>query len=435
MLKVIKNKKILIVSLVGIGLFLRLGFGAETAFAAKTTTFTNASSSYRYALCRSEKYWTAGDDQCVYGSSIGAFASAISILTNNKKGHTPTNIAEVAYKNKYWNLKGTPPSDLIKKLANYYGLKYAYRTGKSSETLTGVVKVIANGGVVIARSKSDTKPFDGDQGQPNYIVIYAARSDGYFKVSSPTYCRYLNKFCGDWLHYKELRSALGSEVRFDALGTKIATDLAGGFSPVTPTSGTGGSSGSSGRITDIESRMKKYYMSQGDYGGVKFSSGTLKSDGCGVVSFSMAISVLYNRKMSPKYAVTLTGKYRTASSTPMDHFNVMVSNLKKAGEKAGSSLVKDLHISTMTASKSAVDKALDQGKVVFIGCKGGVPCGTNSNPTKGHYMAIVGKTSNGDWVVANSYHRNPYKTKFTYSSQAVWNTYKGGGRIRVMWRG
>ena len=64
-------------------------------------------------------------------------------------------------------------------------------------------------------------------------------------------------------------------------------------------------------------------------------------------------------------------------------------------------VVKDygLNYEKIAFSESAINKALDEGKLVWLSCDGRLPCATTGN---GHFIVIRGKTSSGDWTFFNS---------------------------------
>ena len=401
--------------------------GKAFADSAKTTAYTDASSSYRYSICKNENWYPSpytNSDVCNYGSSIAAFASAYSILTNKKI--TPTEVAKIAYTKNYWpkngqyqKLQGTAPKTLIKQLASYGKLKYAETSKTDNATLKKVVTLVARGAVVLIRSYSSTAPFNGYSGTPNYVLIYAAKSDGYFKVVSPNYCKVKGEFCGEWLYYKTLRSALGSNTTFYALAYNSLTDSSFG-SGSSGGSGSGGSSGgSSGAISNAEALVKKYYMSQcdGAWKNTKFNGSTMCNNGCPATTMAMVLSILYQKKVSPVSVAQSVNCISKNCNDGLSFFSNSASKFKNKFSSALAGLKWQNHKNA--GSVSSINSELKQGHIVVFHCKGGQPCaapGSSTGYSGGHYFAIVGATSSGKWVIAN-----PAGWGFKGGKNSVWS--------------
>ena len=199
--------------------------------------------------------------------------------------------------------------------------------------------------------------------------------------------------------------------------------------------------------SEIKNRLSKYYMGQGSFSSVPFATDcqksdgkthTIKSDGCGVTAFSTVVSILYNKKITPKIMVDrgYTGKYKTQCSTDVNLLNTMVSNLKS--HESGYS---DLSIKKITPSKSTVDSELSKGHMVLMSCTGGTPCGCSNSwcgnawSTKGHYIAIVGVDPNNsnNYLISNP-GRSAYGSHTSWPKTTIINMFKGGDRARSVWR-
>ena len=197
--------------------------------------------------------------------------------------------------------------------------------------------------------------------------------------------------------------------------------------------GGGGGSGSSPTPQQIKSRLKKYWMGQCNepFSNISFSRNNICTDGCANTSFSMALSIMYDKKITPADTITWTGKWRTQASTSISIIETMVQGARNAGYsgmRASSGAI--------SITQSNVDKLLNKGQIIFISCRGGVPCARTGKVTDGHFIAIVGidpdKPEN--YLIANSHGKDPFKTKHSYPKSTIINMYKGGGRSRAMWR-
>lgn len=119
-------------------------------------------------------------------------------------------------------------------------------------------------------------------------------------------------------------------------------------------------------------------------------SATYSSSGCAPASLAMIIANLTN----------------DSSVTPLVIGNKAVSlGARVCGSGTNASklipVVKDygLNYEKIAFSESAINKALDEGKLVWLSCDGRLPCATTGN---GHFIVIRGKTSSGDWTFFNS---------------------------------
>ncbi|QNM08297.1 C39 family peptidase [Wansuia hejianensis] len=130
------------------------------------------------------------------------------------------------------------------------------------------------------------------------------------------------------------------------------------------------------------------YYNQGDYGHIAFNSGTVKSDGCGIVSFSMVASYFLNQNITPEETapwamgngantVTNWGAYAILAS----HYGITLESQKTGPLYGGSSV--------------PIIQALQQGKLVIASHTGGY-----LNPSgSGHYVVYTGITNNGKITV------------------------------------
>ena len=134
---------------------------------ARSTIHAETDLSYLYR--QNSNWWASEPGSASNGGAIVAFATAASILTKIKV--SPTRVAWTSYSRNYWRLNGNPPTSLIKKLSNVYHLSCRERNGKDSLSMSEIIQSLVRGDVVIARNNE------------HYIVIYAYRSKGEFRIS------------------------------------------------------------------------------------------------------------------------------------------------------------------------------------------------------------------------------------------------------------
>ena len=148
------------------------------AFAAKLYGYYDPDSAFLYN--QKSGWWNVGEGatgcktNCSEknGSAINAFAVALSVVS--KKKITPAAVAKTAVEKGIWDLKGTPPSDLIKKLAQVYGNnKTVIAAGKNKKKRAAAIEKVftkADKYVIIARA-TGSSPFNKTEKGGHYIVL------------------------------------------------------------------------------------------------------------------------------------------------------------------------------------------------------------------------------------------------------------------------
>lgn len=140
------------------------------------------------------------------------------------------------------------------------------------------------------------------------------------------------------------------------------------------------------------------------WGGLAYGSSTLCKSGCGPTSFAMIASFLTGKNITPADAVSAANKYGLYQKGVGSSWAIS----EKLANEYG---LKHTHISPSGDIINSINSYLKNGYMIHTSGQGGSPYSSG-----GHYIAIVGTTSDGKWKVANSAGKGSIKA---YSPQEV----------------
>lgn len=124
--------------------------------------------------------------------------------------------------------------------------------------------------------------------------------------------------------------------------------------------------------------------------GNRSSCNTYAFSACGPTSLAMVIANLTgDSSVTPTVMgdIAIKTGARNKECTGGTNGNVLIQSVKDYG----------LHYEAISFTESSINKALSEGKVIYLSGKGRSPFSDN-----GHYIAIRGKTADGKWLLFNS---------------------------------
>ncbi len=130
------------------------------------------------------------------------------------------------------------------------------------------------------------------------------------------------------------------------------------------------------------------YYNQGDYAHVPFHTGSVKSDGCGITSFSMVASYYLGRNLTPEETAPWAMAHGADTVASWGSFAILASHYGITLEAQGTGPL-------WNGSSDPMVQALRQGKLVIASHTGGY-----LNPSgSGHYVVYTGITREGRILV------------------------------------